>query len=568
MWAWRTKVHLPRQTAQAPSRFALRMPLTLLIVVSSLSLVPEPGPAVATSIGVPLPAVGVYLGSWVQPREGQSRREALVAREQDIGRIYAIDHQYYRWDSAIPTAHEVWTADAGRIPFVSWNARRNNGTITTWSRIASGAEDAWIAARADAFRAFARPVYLSFHHEPEDDVPAFGQPSDFVAAFRHIVDIFRARGAGNVTFVWTMMAWWFEDGAAVASRFYPGDSYVDVVAADGYNWYPGKPGSRWRSFESVMQSAYAFAEAHGKPFMAAEYGVQEDPAVPGRKGDWYREILSVIDAWPHLIAVVYFDSDKIYPWMPDTSASALAGYRELASSARTAAMLGYAEQGTSSSGQSTYQILRRNSFEGGIAGGPITVESSGGANGDAFDALVVRGHSSLRFDDAAPVGSLSARHTLNGASASYYVWNVAVPAGSRWYGRVYLRAGDSPAGRVRLVRARSSGALRMALDLLPSGALRMVDGEGTEFVLTDGVIPTDAWIRLQWSVDQASGEAKIKVYEAFSDRPLLTAAGVAASLVGSGIDQVRIGGQVGSRTSMFVLRTDEPALSLTELGSP
>lgn len=536
----------------------IRASLVICSVVSVLWIAP---PASASD-GVPMPVGGVYLGSWVKPLDGGSRRDALVARERQIGRTYAIDHQYYRWDSPIPTTHEVWTADAGRIPFVTWNARRGNGSVVTWARIASGTEDPWIVSRADAFRTFGRPVYLSFHHEPENDVPTFGQPSDYVAAFRHIVEVFRQRGATNVTFVWTMMAWSFERGASVASQYYPGDSYVDVVAADGYNWYPGRKASRWRSFQEVMRATHDFAVIHGKPFMAAEYGVQEDPAIPGRKGNWFREILSVIDAWPQLIALVYFDSDRSYPWMPDTSASALAGYRDLASSPRTAAMLGSGGQGTSVSGRSSTEILRRNSFEGGVAGRPITLSGSGGSSGDAFDALVLRGDASLLFDDAAPVGSLSAKHSFTTTSASYYVWDVAVPEGSRWYGRVYLRATELPAGRVRLARARSSGVLRMALDLLPSGALRMVDGGGVEVVLTEGAIPTDTWVRVEWGVDHSSGEAWLEIYDGSSDQRLLSAAGAAPSLVGRGIDQVRIGGQVGRRVASFVLHTDEPALSL------
>lgn len=553
MWAEGCVMTVLRRSARASS---LRMSLATLVVASSFSLGRSVS-AVANPTGVPLPRDGVYLGSWVQPLDGGSRREALVAREREIGRTYAIDHQYYRWDSPIPTAHEAWTADAGRIPFVSWNARKNNGTVTTWAHIASGAEDAWIAARADAFRAFGRPVYLSFHHEPENDVPMFGQPSDYVAAFRHIVDVFRARGATNVTFVWTMMAWWFEDGGRVASQFYPGDGYVDVVAADGYNWYPGKTGSRWRSFQDVMRSAYTFASARGKPFMAAEYGVQEDPAVPGRKADWFRDILRVIDAWPSLIALVYFDSDKIYPWMPDTSPSALSGYRDLASAPSTSAMLGGSSQERTSP-----QTLRRNSFEGGSPGLSITSQRSGGVSGDPFDAIVLRGGASLLFDPVAAVGSLSARHSLGSRTASYYLWTVSFPQASRWHGRVYLRADERPEGRIRLMRARSQGALRVALDLLPGGRLRMVDGTGTELLLTEDPAPVGVWLRVVWTVDHATGEVGLEIFLGSSDQRLLSATGIAPSLTGDGVDQVRIGGQAGPRVASFVLRTDEPVLSL------
>ena len=134
------------------------------------------------------------------------------------------------------------------------------------------------------------------------------------------------------------MAWSFD--SSEAASFYPGDGYVDVVGADGYNWSPGRQGADWRSFRDVMAKSRAFAVAHGKPFMVAEFGVQEDPKDPGRKGQWYRDMIATAESWPELIALAYFDSDKIYGWMPDTSARSLDGFRTLANSAVASPMLG------------------------------------------------------------------------------------------------------------------------------------------------------------------------------------------------------------------------------------
>ncbi len=65
-----------------------------------------------------------------------------------------------------------------------------------------------------------------------------------------------------------------------------------------------------------MTNTRGFAVGHGKPFMAAEFGVQEDPQVAGRKGAWYQELATTAKEWPELIALVYFDSDKIYGGCP------------------------------------------------------------------------------------------------------------------------------------------------------------------------------------------------------------------------------------------------------------
>ena len=158
----------------------------------------------------------------------------------------------------------------GRIPFVNWKAGG------PWAAIANGSQDATIIAHADAIKAFGYPMYLTFHHEPEDDLATYGTPQDFAAAFRHIVTVFRARGVTNVAFVWTMMGWSFNARSGRdANTYYPGDAYIDFVGSDGYNWYPMKPGSSWTSFQTIFTDTNAFAVAHNKPWMVVEFGVQD-----------------------------------------------------------------------------------------------------------------------------------------------------------------------------------------------------------------------------------------------------------------------------------------------------
>ena len=103
-------------------------------------------------------------------------------------------------------------------PFLNWKAQRTDGQAIAWRTIASGTQVAAIAARADAIAAFGEPVYLTFHHEPEDDLATWGTPAEYAAAFRRVVEIFRARGVDNVAFVRTMMAWTFEPHSANRSR--------------------------------------------------------------------------------------------------------------------------------------------------------------------------------------------------------------------------------------------------------------------------------------------------------------------------------------------------------------
>ena len=303
--------------------------LTSLTTVFALTMTTVPGgSASAATHSAPRVLVPhtAYFGSRIEARAGETQSEAFERVESQIGRTFAIDHFYYQWTSSFPNSAQTATVADGRIPFINWKADGN------WAAIADGSQDSTIISHADAIKGFGYPVYLSFHHEPENDLDAFGTATDYAAAFRHIVDAFRARGVTNVAFVWTMMGWTFNPRSERdAGSYYPGDAYVDIVGADGYNWYPMKSGSTWTSFRAIFRDSNAFAIAHDKPWMVVEFGVQEDPAVPGRKAQWLLDALSTAKSWPSLKGLIYFDVLKDgHPWVTDSSASAMKRYRQIA----------------------------------------------------------------------------------------------------------------------------------------------------------------------------------------------------------------------------------------------
>jgi beta-mannanase len=61
-------------------------------------------------------------------------------------------------------------------------------------------------------------------------------PQVFIAAWRHIVTLFRGEGAGNVTWLWTINQ--DESGTGPAVRWWPGSAYVTWVGIDGYCYRP------------------------------------------------------------------------------------------------------------------------------------------------------------------------------------------------------------------------------------------------------------------------------------------------------------------------------------------
>lgn len=285
-----------------------------------------PLPTTTTTAPPVQPAAGVLLGASTSPdvRTLEAEKAAVEQLERQLGRTLDINHNFYPWTDPFPTQNERWDLEAGRIPLISWNGR----DVTT-REIARGAHDPMIRQRARSTKALGRAVMIRWFWEMDGRKKAefAGEPEDYVAAWKHIVGIFRAEGADNVRWVWCPNASAFNDGEA--QEFYPGDDFVDWICADGYNWAPGRAGDEWESFKDIFGGFYAWAALHGKPIMVGEFGVQERN--PGDKARWITEAREVIKTdFPLLRAIVYFSSNADYDWRLTTSDSALGAFRQMA----------------------------------------------------------------------------------------------------------------------------------------------------------------------------------------------------------------------------------------------
>jgi hypothetical protein len=510
-----------------------------------------PQAASATSPGPPaelIPNGGVYFGAYVGQRDSETKAQADQRVEAEIGRKLAIDHQYYKWDDAIPTSQETWARDRGTIPFLNWKAQKKDGTTISWSTIASGGQDSVINARADAIKAFGSPLYLTFHHEPEDDLGTWGSPADYAAAFRHVVDVFRSRGVTNVAFVWNMMNWTFDPRSGRnPNEYYPGDGYVDLIGSDGYNWYPGKPGAPWDSFRTIFTPTNDFAVAHDKPWMVVETGVQEDPEQPGRKGQWFTDIAGVAKTWPLLKAVIYFDTVKEYDWTTDSSVSSAQGFAALGRDPYMSA----SPTGTSLPGLTIRNTLDVGPQDGPVKPGPATA-------GTPFSQVVTSGGATLTYDDSHALDKFSAKHTLTSGGNAYYQWTEIRPT---WYGRLYVWLDRPPALGVRLVRESANKVLRCALDIMPSGILRWVDQYNRTVVATTDSLAFRRWVRIEWMVDHTSGRLTIKLFNsADSPAPTQSVASPTDRTIGPPAQEIQFG-RSGSQPFAFTFWTDEPGLS-------
>jgi mannan endo-1,4-beta-mannosidase len=102
--------------------------------------------------------------------------------------------------------------------------------------VTAGRDDGWLTRYARAVASLHAPVLLSFAPEANGSWYAWGYrhspPAAFVAAWRHVVTLFRKAGAGNARWAWIVN--YTSTVTEPLPALWPGSGYVDLVGLDGY----------------------------------------------------------------------------------------------------------------------------------------------------------------------------------------------------------------------------------------------------------------------------------------------------------------------------------------------
>lgn len=282
-----------------------------------------------------MPACGAWWGMYVPAApDGSGLSAALAAQEASLGRPLDLILRY----------HDMSTTPAGTFPdsaeeqlsqhhllVFSWApAIWSTGQRYSWETIASGALDqSVIVGEALRLRSFHTTVFLSFDAEADSEVPGQGSPAQFVAAWRHVHDLFARLKVRNVVWVWTTTG--YLPHAATIAAMYPGNSYVDWIGYDPYNYFSCR-NSPWRSFSQTIGPFYQWliAQHSGKPIMLTEYGTSADPEDPGLEASWYRDIVPAIQTYSGIKALILWNSAtrQCSFMLSSDSAPARAAYRQ------------------------------------------------------------------------------------------------------------------------------------------------------------------------------------------------------------------------------------------------
>jgi mannan endo-1,4-beta-mannosidase len=196
-------------------------------------------------------------------------------------------------------------------------------------KIAAGGYDSYLRTYADSVRRFGQPVVIGFGHEMNAPWYTWGykqtSPVAFVAAWRHIVTLFRGQGAGNVTWLWTLQA--DEPGTGPIASWWPGSQYVTWVGIDGYYYRSSD------TFNSVFgKTIMQVRILTGKPVLLSETAAGPESHQAAKIGDLFAGMRQY-----GTLGLVWFDiaqDDGTYhqDWHIEDSPAAEAAFRHDASS--------------------------------------------------------------------------------------------------------------------------------------------------------------------------------------------------------------------------------------------
>lgn len=316
-------------------RGAVRCGAVLAAAAVLAALQPDLGPVRPAAAGAaPAPLVwGIG---------GVKDRASVESLEADVGRQFGAVRVFLLWDAAFPTTYHRWLASTGRTPLISVRAARTDGSLVQWQAIADAAPGSTlhtqITAWADKIKAYGVPVQFTFNHEPEaTDSAGNGTQAAYIAAWRKVITVFRARGVTNATYLWIMTANAFRVGAndrRLASKWYPGDAYLDAIGADVYNDYTcrGDSGSPWYPLTTEIEKFRLFGVAHpDKRLWLAEWASTDDPQAAGRKASWIAEAREALKdpKYAQLRGVLYFHRYRPgtpCTWYVDSTPGSLAAF--------------------------------------------------------------------------------------------------------------------------------------------------------------------------------------------------------------------------------------------------
>ena len=254
-------------------------------------------------------ASGHHFGIATATTEEFDQLEFSLARDATMRGFYK------GWDTPFDAARVLASWQRGEVPVMTWESRplatADDPTDYSLRRIANGDFDGYLTTFAHDITTLGLPFVLRFDHEMNGNWYRWAEPDphydnakgDYVAAWRHVHDLFEAAGANRLV-VWT----WSPNRVDNLSRlpsidnYYPGRDYVDWVGMTGYY----RPGDGAATFDATYDKTLAELRrvAPDVPILLAEVGATE---TGGKKVGFVQSFFPGLAANPDLVGFIWFN---------------------------------------------------------------------------------------------------------------------------------------------------------------------------------------------------------------------------------------------------------------------
>jgi Glycosyl hydrolase family 26 len=250
--------------------------------------------------------------------------------ESDVGRKLDVQSFFEDWSAPFPS----YVRTSGRTALIAWEP---SGINT--QDVIDGRKDTYLRKWATAAKASGRQVFIrpwpemngawaqwsAAYAGADKSTKSAGQ---LKSAWRHAHDIFRLAGASNVKWVFSPNE--TDEPSRAGNRledYYPGDSYVDVLGFDAYNW-AGYNGIPRRTHQQIFDHIYPRLSALSatKPIWLAE-GSASPYVSEADKAAWFAALLADT-GYPRLEAYILFSTDKEQDWRYNSSPAVLNAFRK------------------------------------------------------------------------------------------------------------------------------------------------------------------------------------------------------------------------------------------------
>jgi mannan endo-1,4-beta-mannosidase len=277
--------HQSRQKRRGPGRTVIAAVAIIVVAAVGTGVFLHNRSTGSTGpLPVQLPAAtGAYLGVYTHglpdSYSGVAAFNSATQAKPDVVMYYS------GWYVPFPTKFATTVANNGAVPLVQMDP--DNVRV---SNITSGRYDGYLSAYAEAVRHYNHPVVMSFGHEMNGNWYPWGYrhtpPAVFVAAWRHVVTLFRSLGAHNVTWLWTVNIINHAHGGSSSipnpAQWWPGGSYVNWVGIDGYYLKPS-----WKFAPLFGPTIAAVRKLTLDPILVAETGAVPAAGQPEKIADLF-----------------------------------------------------------------------------------------------------------------------------------------------------------------------------------------------------------------------------------------------------------------------------------------